>query len=480
MKVQNWLMSTLSSLFSDQNSGNKTISQAYLHASRQWFGAIASMEQLILPLVGQNACQGVILTAPAPVLTNQKLASLFEMGNFTSEVYPALLNFQLPAAKNSDVTDSNSAIISLPLFPNDPLIEEQFCLVLTKKFGLLLLLGYNSDGFPTFNFSFDPEILLETWTILRARLLLTNHHQLERFDHLIEKFTPPIPDYRLVAEFGHKMLNNLPDLSLNNKPETININLKKSETEEFSLRESPEFELLQALTHEVRTPLTTIKTLTKLLLKKRANLSADIVKRIELIEQECTEQINRMELIFKATEFNNKSKKLVELVPISLEQLFQQSIPKWQKQAERRNIILDFILPPNLPQVITDPAMLEQVLTGVIENFTRSLSIGGKIQVLISTAGNQLKLQMLSEGNYNCNNPFKSLGQLLMFQPETGSLTLNLDVTKNMFQALGGKLIIKQKPNHNQEVFTIFLPLNKTNKPENKYCPFTKKNSFSV
>jgi hypothetical protein len=471
-------MSTLSSLFSEQNNGNKTISQAYLHASRQWFGAIASVEQLLSSLAEQNSCQGVIFTAPTPILTNQKLVSLFETGNFTSEAYPTSLNYQLPAAINSDIADNNSKIFSLPLFPNDPIIEEQFCLILTKKFGLLLLLGYNSKGFPSFNFSFDPEILLQTWTILRTRLVMSNHHQLHHFDHLIKKFQPPIPDYRLVTEFSYKMLNNLPDLSVNTKSENININLKKSDTEEFALRESPEFELLQALTHEVRTPLTTIKTLTKLLLKKRANLSADIVKRIELIEQECTEQINRMELIFKATEFNNKSKKLVELVPISLEQLFQQSIPKWQKQAERRNLILDFILPPNLPQVVTNPAMLEQVLTGVIENFTRSLSIGGKIQVLISTAGNQLKLQMLSEGDYNCNNPFKSLGQLLMFQPETGSLTLNLDVTKNMFQALGGKLIIKQKPNHNQEVFTIFLPLNKA-KSEPNYCPFSKK-SFSI
>ncbi|XGB39107.1 MAG: hypothetical protein LVT47_13500 [Cyanobacteria bacterium LVE1205-1] len=45
-----------------------------------------------------------------------------------------------------------------------------------------------------------------------------------------------------------------------------------------------------------------------------------------------------------------------------------------------------------------------------------------------------------------------------MFQPETGSLSLKLSVTKNLFQALGAKLIVRQRPNES-EILTIFLPL---------------------
>jgi signal transduction histidine kinase len=52
----------------------------------------------------------------------------------------------------------------------------------------------------------------------------------------------------------------------------------------------------------------------------------------------------------------------------------------------------------------------------------------------------------------------QALGQMLMFQPETGSLSLNLAVTKNLFQAIGGKLTVRQKAEQG-EVLTIFLPL---------------------
>jgi signal transduction histidine kinase len=45
-----------------------------------------------------------------------------------------------------------------------------------------------------------------------------------------------------------------------------------------------------------------------------------------------------------------------------------------------------------------------------------------------------------------------------MFQPETGCLSLNLEVTKNLFQALGGKLTVRQRSKQGEEL-TIFLPI---------------------
>jgi signal transduction histidine kinase len=147
----------------------------------------------------------------------------------------------------------------------------------------------------------------------------------------------------------------------------------------------------------------------------------------------------------------------VQLVPTSLDDLLQQSIPRWKKQAQRRNVVLEVGLPKKLPQVVSDPAMLDQVLTGLMEKCTRSLSGGGQIRVEVTTAGHQLKLQFCTESPCH-HNPLKALGQLLMFQPETGSLSLNLDVTKHLFHRLGGKLIVRQRSQQG-EIFTIFLPL---------------------
>ncbi|MCT7979773.1 sensor histidine kinase [Laspinema olomoucense] len=226
-------------------------------------------------------------------------------------------------------------------------------------------------------------------------------------------------------------------------------------------------ELLQAIAHEVRTPLATIRTLTRLLLKRR-HLDAEIIKRLEAIDRECSEQIDRFGLFFRAVELETTkdAHAPVHLTSTSLTQVLNSCIPRWEKQASRRNLTLDVILPQKMPSVVSDPSLLDQVLTGAIDNFTSTLPAGGKLRVEISLAGHQLKVELHSQthasvnsGNSVCGTQaLKSLGQMLMFQPETGNLSLNLSVTKNLFQALGGKLIVRNRHQHGQ-VLTIFLPL---------------------
>jgi signal transduction histidine kinase len=336
-------------------------------------------------------------------------------------------------------------------------------------------------------------------------MLLTNPHQLIQIEALVQKFLPKTPDYRIVMNFGRQLLKNLPEppqaetiqtipvastnpiaqpaksqlnadsLKASRRWEPLAKNEERSGSKISNLPEAtPDVELLKALTHEIRTPLTTIRTLTKLLLKRR-DLAPEVIRRLEIIDHECTEQINRMELIFRAVELETTAAKQapVSLTSMPLEQVFQQSIPCWQKQAERRNLTLDVVLPQKLPTVVSHPAMLDQVLTGLMENFTRSLPAGSHIQVQVTPAGDQLKLQFLSQSNaHKTGNStvsadstcptLKSVGQLLMFQPETGSLCLNLNVTKHLFQALGGKLIVRQRPQEG-EVMTIFLPIEVSN-----------------
>ena len=495
----NCLLPTLSDIFNNQateenggaaqeQTGNKLHRNeserqyAELKANREWRGAIAALEQLLMPLVEPSSAneryEGLILSGPAPVLSHSTLAARLLTGIFTPEAFEGIaLPFRLPAA--TDSPEVVTPLTQLPLFPNDPIAAEQFCLAFTPQFGLVMVLG-QAQGVPTFQFSFEPTVIRQAWALLRSRLIITNHHQRQQLDALIEHFDPPIPDYRLVMEFSRQLLKHLPNVpvaeakpcSSNGQDEHTAKVVPSPQRSGWQTKSSgADLELLQALTHEVRTPLTTIRTLTRSLLK-RAKLAPNVVKRLEMIDQECTEQINRMELIFRAAELETRPLgQQVRLTPISLEDVFQQSIPCWKKQAQRRGVDLDVVLPQKLPTVVGDPAMLKQVLTGLMEKFTRSLPHGGQIRVQVTTAGNQLKLQFLPQ----CvpANPLKSLGHLLMFQPETGSLSLNLDVTKNLFHSMGGKLIVRQRPQQGEEL-TIFLPIMTSSEVDVQQNPVVK------
>jgi signal transduction histidine kinase len=236
-----------------------------------------------------------------------------------------------------------------------------------------------------------------------------------------------------------------------------------------STAERLDVELVQAIAHEVRTPLTTIRTLTRSLLK-RTDLPPDVMRRLGIIDRECSEQIDRFGLIFRAVELETSAAQpaSMSLIRTSLAEVFQQSIPRWQQQASQRQMTLDVTLPQRMPTVVSDPTVLDQALTSLIERFTRNLPAGSHIQVEVTLAGNQLKLQLQSQPEekengwdsfaHSAQSLPKALGQLLTFQPETGCLSLNLTVTKNLFQAIGGKLIVKQRPRQG-EVMTVYLPL---------------------
>lgn len=529
--VQKWILPTISEVIalseltlakcSGENAGQTAATQDFADninspaystnqnlykrskAEREWRGAIAAIEQLLLQsidleipsategLLSHNP-QGLVFTGPLPVLSHKLLLAHLQNWVFSAETFKSGVRtpFQLPPAtamsaaennlRQTEFTINSGSVLSL--LPEDPLASEQFCFVLTAKFSLVVVLGEDLGGEPAFLFSFEPEVIEQAWRSLQARMMLTHPPILvSRLNALVEKYYPVAPDYRTVAQFSRLLLQHLPEA------EEARGERREARSERQELKEDaprtlhptirtthsaprPDVELLQAFAHEVRTPLTTIRTLTRLLLKRR-DLSKDVLKRLKTIEHECTEQIDRMELLFRAAELQTSTVKHkgTQLTSMSLDQVLQQSIPRWQQSANRRGLTLDVVLPQQLPTVVSDPRMLDQVLTGLIENFTRSLPAGSHIQVQVILAGDQLKLQLLSQSQpgednqaaeyFSVTPPIcKSLGQLLTFQPETGNISLNLAATKHLFQAIGGKLIVRQRP-HQGEVLTIFLPL---------------------
>jgi hypothetical protein len=469
----------------------------------------STLNQLPPPQGQAKPDQGVILSGPSAILMHPHLASnfatqIFIPQNCSQHRYQSHIRQTLPLPPASEkILASLPPTCTVSLANDDPLTQEPFCVVLTTEFSLVMALGIDQMGNPKFLFTFEPEIVNSALAVLRHRLQAihpdSQHKEvtvveepLALFDSFVEQFSPIVPHYKTVMQFSRLMLQNLPlegkkssesvpthsHFITQSQPSKTNLNHSENAIATIPLNSSvqtAEIELLQAIAHEVRTPLATIRTLTRLLLKRR-KFDPDLVrKRLEMIDQECTTQIDRFNLIFRAVELEvaqqqSKSqpahqKPPIQLTALSLGDVFHSSVPRWQKQAHQRNHTLDVVLPPTLPTVVSDPTMLDQVLTGLIENFSRSLPCGSHIQMGVCLAGNQLKLQLESQVDSNSSNsgvapksPLKSIGPLLMFQPETGSLSLNLSVTKNLFQALGGKLVVRQRSKQGK-VMTIFLPL---------------------
>ncbi|PSR19157.1 sensor histidine kinase [filamentous cyanobacterium CCP3] len=498
-----------------------SFNEAHLQAEHEWLGGVTALIKLLLELPpdsdldsdsGSPAAgtlmplMGGVLSGPFPVLPDRLMGQRLSHWLLVPEPLEKILAVTRPLLPGQGQRETNGPACDLQMVPlanHDPLIGERFCLFLTHRFSLLLVLGYAANGLPQFQFTFDPEVVGQGWQQLRDRVSATRPPLTDALDRLLDQFPPVAPDYRLVTRYSQLLLAQLrqrfqpetsagfhppasimPALALPGRPTLaafqtdpsphVQVGLNQAAFAESepvpAAEESPDTELLKAMAHEIRTPLTTIRTLTQSLLKRK-DIGGEVAKRLQQIDRECTQQIDRFSLIFRAVELetDHAPRRRSPLSAISLNQLFDDAIPRWQQQASRRNLSLTVNVPPCLPMVNSDPAMLTQVLTGLIDRFTHSLPPYSHIELAVTLAGHQLKLQFQSQPPDSDGaqaqaqsdpfaSPFKALGQLLMFQPETGGLSLNLNATKNLFQALGGKLIVRQRPQAG-EVLTVFLPL---------------------
>ena len=220
-----------------------------------------------------------------------------------------------------------------------------------------------------------------------------------------------------------------------------------------------EAELLRALVHEINTPLSAILTRVRLALKQ-PNLPARVQEHLHKIEQECLEQIERFKLFFQATEMDPQR---LRLEPTALVTILKEKLPRWQEQVQRRGSHLDIEIPPDLPNVVSDPQRLDTILSGMIDRVARISPPGSDIRIQVVSAGEQVKLQLQVKGTEGSLNhpsgslPTQAIGQILVLQPETGAISLSIPVTQTLFRALGGYFTVRHRAEQG-DVFTIYLP----------------------
>jgi signal transduction histidine kinase len=114
---------------------------------------------------------------------------------------------------------------------------------------------------------------------------------------------------------------------------------------ELPIPEIQEVDIIKSLTHEVKTPLTTIRTLAQSLLRRK-DIAKEVKPRIERIAVECTEQIDRFDLIFEAAQLATSP---LPLQSTSILEILTQNTERWQTQAQRRQLSLEIVAPQSIP-----------------------------------------------------------------------------------------------------------------------------------
>ncbi|KGG03152.1 Signal transduction histidine kinase [Prochlorococcus marinus str. MIT 9321] len=425
---------------------------------RMWWASLEVIQKEFLSLHYHQG--GIWVASPLPALNDKKFLNKLQGWLWSPEGFPY---FQKEKAGFLPVDHSAKMKKDLDFISNYKVLNlsqedgyEPFLMIITQNFQCILSITGEKDKKILF-MKCDEDSLKISIELIHSKLNQENYEEGVKF---------------------RKAINNLGSLNINNQFEKIfwpilstklaklgpNHNIHNFLENDKKNVQITEAKLLSAISHEVRTPLATIRTLISSTLKKY-NMDESIRNRLIQIDNECNEQIDRFGLIFNAAELvSSEVPSLNNLAKINLAEIFKKLSPLWNKQLNRRGISLKIDIPSQLPQILSDSEKLELMLRGLIDKNTRGLKEGSTLILELRPAGQKLKLQLkvqkLDSKNKETQKIDKGsdLGPVLNWNPQTGSLQLSQNATQKLLASLGGHVTQRRDAG-----LTVFFPISDSN-----------------
>jgi signal transduction histidine kinase len=433
---------------------------------RQWWAALDTLQRDILLKEGDGGppSAGLWLASPLPALYEPALLERLQGWVWAPAELAALLppgGSLLPGQRSRSQLAGGFRRLALTSEDGtDPVL-----VVITTAVQVALCL----DGPPEARrlvVRFDPGALSTALSLLDGRLRSENAPEAEKLRHCLQQLGPLRSNDQLAQRFWPRLAERLasmaPSVTLQPLIQASGGPPAAASHTVSNRTVSSELALLEALTHEVRTPLATIRTLIRSLLR-RTDLPDLVKHRLEQIDGECSEQIDRFGLIFLAAELQGLPEhagSATSLARTDLSALLEQMGELWQRQLTRRGLSLELVIAADLPAVLSDPVRLETMLGGLVDRFSRGLPSGSTVTVSLQPAGTRLKLRLGTSvetaggGGEDTAAQRELVGPVLSWDPTTGSLQLSRQATQRLFARLGGRLTER-----GEQGLTVFFPI---------------------
>ena len=414
---------------------------------RLWWGALEVIQQALLE---RQVHSGLWMAAPLPALYEPELLLQLQGWVWAPESLEHLGSRHAALPGSGPPGEKAAGFRRLALGPEDG--DDPFLLVFTPELQLALAIHGPADERQLL-MRCDADSLSDTLTLVGERLNASEAGLAEELRGQLTGLGPlhndPDFDRSFWPRLAEKLTESAPILTLQSLPEATG-------TQESS---SHDLSLLEAMTHEVRTPLATIRTLIRSLLRRK-DLPDVVAGRLQQIDGECSEQIDRFGLIFQAAEWQRKPEE-TQLARTNLGTILKTLEPAWREQLDRRGVALQLDIEDELPEVLSDARRLEPMLGGLIDRVSRGLPGESQLLLRLHPAGARLKLQLRVRSR-NADrastetdlDSTEQVGTVLSWDPSTGSLQLSQNATRQLMASLGGRYQARRKRD-----LTVFFPV---------------------
>ena len=227
-------------------------------------------------------------------------------------------------------------------------------------------------------------------------------------------------------------------------------------------------EFVANVSHELKTPLTSIKSLVETLLSGALDDPTNSRRFITMIEEDATRLARLIDDLLALSQIESKAVPLA-LQPVDLRALLEDLAPRFRQPVEKQRIQLNIAIPPDAPRVAGDPERLRQVFVNLFDNALKFNKPGGRVTVSAKPDGAMLRVSVEDTG---VGIPEQDLPRIFerfyrvdkARSRELGGTGLGLSIVKHIVEAHGGTVSVTSQPTQGS-TFSFTIPLHAAGTP---------------
>ena len=225
-------------------------------------------------------------------------------------------------------------------------------------------------------------------------------------------------------------------------------------------------EFVANVSHELKTPLTSIKTYSETMIEQDLDEESKN-KFMKVILSEANRMTRLVSDLLQLTKFDYK-KVAWNKINFDITELTKQVCEKHKIQAEKKEQILECYITSNVPEVYGDRDGIERVITNIVTNSIKYTPEKGNIKVYVGAVYDDAYIKIIDNG---IGIPKEDLPRVFerfyrvdkARSREMGGTGLGLPIAKEIIEANGGSIDMKSDVGKGTEV-VIKVPLKKDKK----------------
>lgn len=288
----------------------------------------------------------------------------------------------------------------------------------------------------------------------------------ELYDHIFNTISSSSYDeqkiFKIKSGNNSYYFNTTINTVLDDKKNINSIVILLRNVTELKRLEKVKNDFIATISHEIKTPLTSIVMGTGLLSDK--NVGKLNEKQIDILNtiQEETQKLSDLVINLLRLSRIQSGKAVLEKSPCSIEQIIDAGILNYKKQAENNNIILESECPENIPKVMCDFEKIIWVINNLISNALKYTDSGDKISVGAYLSEPYINIYVKDTGSgipkEYIDKIFNKFVKINKYEPEMVSTGLGLSIAKEIVEAHGGTIKCASETGKGS-IFTFTLPL---------------------